>query len=87
MSYSDFTIQEAIRRFQLTLCEDIDLFSPVDDIQPSELLQDTLSENIPLALAIQTEKARSELITMPTFRILFQKLPCKMKHLIEISEV
>ncbi|MCE7983361.1 MAG: hypothetical protein DYG89_19480 [Caldilinea sp. CFX5] len=65
MAYSDFTVQEVVRRFQLTLDEAHDLFSPVVDLQPSALLQETLAENVPLALAIQTEKARSELIIAP----------------------
>jgi hypothetical protein len=49
MAYSDFTVQEVIRRFQLTLTEDVDLFSPVVELTPSAQLQETLLENIPLA--------------------------------------
>lgn len=65
MAYSDFTVQEVVRRFQLVLDETHDLFSPVVDLPPSALLRETLAENVPLALAIQTEKARSELIITP----------------------
>ncbi|RRR67173.1 MAG: hypothetical protein EI684_19405 [Candidatus Viridilinea halotolerans] len=65
MAYSDFTLQEAVRRFQLHLHEAHDLFAPVVELEPSPLLRATLAEQIPLALAIQTEKARSELIIVP----------------------
>ncbi len=65
MSYSEFTLQETVKRFGLTITETQDLFSPVTEIEPSALLKTILVENIPLALAIQTEKARSELIIAP----------------------
>jgi hypothetical protein len=65
MAYSDFTLPEVTKRFHLTLDERFDLFAPVEAIQPSRLLAETLEENIPLALAIQTEKARSEFIIAP----------------------
>lgn len=65
MAYSDFTLQEAVKRFQLTLNETADLFVPTPEVAPSPLLTAVLAEQIPLALAIQTEKARSELIIAP----------------------
>ncbi|MEI8305795.1 MAG: hypothetical protein WCF99_01900 [Chloroflexales bacterium] len=65
MSYSDFTFREAVNRFELTVIEQEDLFAPVVELVVSEFLRATLAENVPLALAIQTEKARSELIIAP----------------------
>lgn len=65
MAYSDFTLNELQDNFQLTLEEEIDLFSNVEPVVISRLLQEILKENIPLALAIHTEKARSEMIVTP----------------------
>jgi hypothetical protein len=65
MAYSDFTLYEVTRRFQLTIDENSDLFPSVTDSQISPLLAEILRETAPLALAIQTEKARSELIIAP----------------------
>jgi len=65
MAYSDFTFREAVKRFELTVIEQEDLFAPVAELVVSAFLHATLAENIPLALAIQTEKARSELIIAP----------------------
>ena len=41
------------------------LFTAVEPIKPSQLLKETLPENIPLALGIDTEKPRSEMIVAP----------------------
>ena len=65
MAYSDFTFREAVKRFELTVIEQEDLFAPITERVVSEFLRATLAENVPLALAIQTEKARSELIIAP----------------------
>jgi hypothetical protein len=66
MAYSDFTsLNQLKKQFNLTLHEEIDLFSSVPEIKCSDFLAMTLKENIPLALAIDTEKARSEMIVAP----------------------
>jgi hypothetical protein len=65
VSFSDFTIEETKQRFGLTLDEAGDYFANVAPVAISELLRETLRENVPLALAISTEKARSELIIAP----------------------
>lgn len=62
MSYSDFTLQKIVKDFQLLLHERTDLFARVPESALSDHLAMTLKENVPLALAINTEKARSELI-------------------------
>jgi hypothetical protein len=66
MAYSDFTsLNQLKKQFNLTLHEEMDLFSSVPEIKCSDFLAMTLKENIPLALAIDTEKARSEMIVAP----------------------
>lgn len=65
MAYSDFTLQEAAQRFQLVIQEHDTPFATVPDIGPGEFLHTLLEENVPLALALSTEKARSELIIAP----------------------
>src|SRR5262249_28462306 len=61
VSYSDYTIDAVKQRFGLRLEEGRDLYASVPPVQISPLLRETLAENVPLALAISTEKARSEL--------------------------
>jgi hypothetical protein len=65
VSYSDFTIDEVKLRFSLQLQEDRDLYATIPPVEISPLLRETLAENVPLALAISTEKARSEFIIAP----------------------
>jgi hypothetical protein len=65
MAYSDFKLADLKRRFQLIIDEDADLFTTAPEIPASEWLSETLRETLPLALAINTEKVRSELIIAP----------------------
>jgi hypothetical protein len=66
MAYSDFTTLTKVREaFELTIEESIDLFTDIPEALPSSYLQTTLNENVFLATAINTEKARSELIIAP----------------------
>jgi len=65
MAYSDFTLASIQRQFHLTIDEVQDLFVAAPEVPVSDFLHTTLDENVPLALAIQTEKARSELIIAP----------------------
>ena len=65
MAYSDFTLQEVVQRFQLVLEEQHNLFAAVPDSIPGDFLCAILDENVPLALALSTEKARSELMIAP----------------------
>jgi hypothetical protein len=62
MSYSDFTLQTVVKELQLALNERTNLFAQIPESVLSDYLTMTLKENVPLALAIHTEKARSELI-------------------------
>jgi len=63
--YSKFTLEEVLTKFNLTLVEKLGKFNNLPEIAPSKLLEETLEDNIPLAVAIATEKARSELIVSP----------------------
>lgn len=65
MAYSDFTLSKARQAFGLKIEEPFNLFANFLGILPSEYLQITLRESVPLASAINTEKARSELIIVP----------------------
>lgn len=65
MSYRDFTLSSISKTFNLTIEERVDLFAHVPDTEVSQNLTDYLSNTIPLALAINTEKARSELLIAP----------------------
>jgi len=62
MPYSNFTLKRVKEDFGLEIVENRDLFSAVEEVKISDYLKMTLDYNVPLALAISTEKARSELI-------------------------
>jgi hypothetical protein len=66
MAYSDFkNLADVEQKFNITVSSSGSLFASVNKIQPSEQLGDILAENVSLALNINTEKARSELIIAP----------------------
>src|SRR2546421_1097211 len=65
MAYSDFTLEDIKQKFQLLIREDTDVFARVNSVEVSETLQTILQEYVPLALAINTEKSRSELMIAP----------------------
>lgn len=62
MSYSDFDLKKIKAEFKLKIIETEDLFSQVEPVDISNLLAENFKQNIPIALAIATEKASSELI-------------------------
>jgi hypothetical protein len=65
MSYSEFSLDRAVKTFNLTTSERINLFADIVETECSSFLTQTLQYNVSLALAINTEKARSELIIAP----------------------
>jgi hypothetical protein len=65
MAYSDFSLTKFKKNFNITIDEEADLFATVEPIEISEKLTNTLEETTELALAINTEKARSEMIITP----------------------
>ncbi len=62
MAYSNFTLQTVQKAFQLEMVHAIGLFADRKPIAPSAALTEELAKKVPLASAIRTEKARSELI-------------------------
>lgn len=62
MAYSDFTLKKIKADLNIKLVENNSLFSAIQESSVSDLLINMLKKNVPLALAINTEKARSELI-------------------------
>jgi len=65
MSDGEFTLSQLESEFSLILQERVEIFKDIKPVTPSQLLREILEENIPLALDIDTEKARSELIIAP----------------------
>ena len=66
MSYSEFTTLDKVKRaFNLIIEEDHNLFAEVEGLVLSDYLKQTLKEYLPLATAINTEKARSEFLIAP----------------------
>lgn len=65
MAYRDFTLQKLKKDFGLKIDEQPDLFATVGPVASSDLLNQTLQETVQLAIAINTEKARSEMIITP----------------------
>ncbi|MYK19076.1 hypothetical protein F4055_13085 [Candidatus Poribacteria bacterium] len=62
MAYSNFTLDAVLTTFQLEIVESADLFAEIEAIVPSAYLTEVLTKKVQLAIAIGTEKAKSELI-------------------------
>jgi hypothetical protein len=69
MSYSDFTLRRVKEELGLTLVEGGRFLPPIPPCTPSSSVTEYLQESVPLAIAMGSEKARSELIISP---ILFE---------------
>ncbi len=65
MAYSNFTLSKVKADFGIVTDETQDIFAETTPIHPSDLLSLILKEQLPLAGAINTKKARSELVIMP----------------------
>ena len=65
MTYSDFDLRSALSAFGLTEERDTDLFPNVEPVEPSEFLRKWLEEFSPVAVGVNTERARSEFIITP----------------------
>jgi hypothetical protein len=65
MYYSQFSLPAIVKTFSLTIVEKIALFDEVAPLPGSVALKETLDYNVPLAVANNTEKARSEMIVTP----------------------
>lgn len=67
MSYSEFTFTQLNQLFNLTIKENLHRF-PEQTVEIDPFFKQYLSNNIPLASAIGTEKAKSEMIIAPILR-------------------
>ena len=85
MAYSDFNLQKIESNFQLKIIEDKNLFKNTPPLKISDFLTQTLERNIPLAQALNTEKARSELVIINIFLELKQQLNVGIFSGIEFS--
>lgn len=65
MAYSNFSIGQLKKAFGLDIRQQTGLFDQVAPVAVSDFLAELLAENVPLAIAISTEKARSEFIVAP----------------------
>ncbi len=74
MAYRDFDLKKIATDFQLEIIENEDLFSHIEAVKISDFLNRILEQNVPLAQALSTEKARSELIIINIFLELKNKL-------------
>ncbi len=78
MAYSDFTLSKFKKKFNIHIDEEIDLFANIEPAEISDILTNTLSETTELALAINTEKARSEMIITPILLEVRRKANCQI---------
>ena len=62
MAYSNFTLDTAREAFNLEEIGTVGIFAGCEPLVPSDLLTAILERKIPLATAIGTEKAKSEMI-------------------------
>jgi hypothetical protein len=65
MPYNQFKLEQIKSEFGITLSEKFGLFAEIPEVSYSQFLSETLEYNIPLALAINSEKSRSEMIVAP----------------------
>ena len=74
MAYSDFKLGDLIKNFGLKINETSEMFADVPEVECSEILTILLKENVDLAVAINTEKACSEMIIAPIFMEIRRKV-------------
>ena len=78
MAYSDFKLAQVIQSFGLIVHEGSRIFTDFPEEKCSDLLSTILKENVDLAVAINTEKARSEMIISPILLEVRRKLDNKI---------
>ncbi|HEY9649798.1 MAG TPA: hypothetical protein V6C95_03985 [Coleofasciculaceae cyanobacterium] len=65
MAYSDFTLAKVVKTFGLTISEKVGTFADIAEFDSGNFLEEILRYNLPLALAINTEKSRSKMLIAP----------------------
>ena len=78
MAYSNFTLDTAQEAFDLEEIDAAGIFADIEPVVPSQLLMDVLARNLPLATAIGTEKAKSEMIVADVLVELREQLECRI---------
>ncbi len=78
MSYSEFTLTSAKQKLALTTYEEMGIFANTPELESSNLLRETIAYNLPIALASNSEKARSELLIAPILTDLRRQLHNKV---------
>ncbi len=78
MAYSNFTLPTARAAFQLQEVDTAGLFACIEPMVPSDVLTTILERKIPLATAIGTEKAKSEMIVADVLVELREQLKHKI---------
>jgi hypothetical protein len=65
MAYSDFTVGKVKQAFGIQTIEGKPFFPVIVPVAPSSTLVEVLDETLPLAVALPSEKAKSELLISP----------------------
>ena len=65
MAFSDFDLRTAVQTFGLREERDTELFRDITPLEPSPFVRAWLDEFAPVALGVNSEKARSEFIIAP----------------------
>jgi hypothetical protein len=78
VAYSDFTLKKVKADFNIETIQNKSIFLDIIELDISDYLAKTLKRNVPLALAINTEKARSELIIINILLEVKEKLEGKL---------
>ncbi|MDZ8108496.1 MAG: hypothetical protein RM338_23125 [Nostoc sp. DedQUE12a] len=78
MSYSQFDLESIRVNFNINLIEKVGKFAEIPEINYSDYLAETLRFNTPIALAINSEKSRSEMIISPILLELKRLYPEKV---------
>ena len=65
MAYSDFTVGKVKQAFGIQTIEGKPFFPAITPVAPSSTLVEVLDETLPLAVALPSEKAKSELLISP----------------------
>jgi hypothetical protein len=65
MVYGNFTLRKVKQEFGLTIQEQNSFLPETAPVAPSDYLAETLRRNLAMAIAVGTEKARSELLISP----------------------
>ena len=65
MFYVEFNLEQISSGFELVIEENVELFTDTQEVQLDDFFMRYLNNNIPLAVAIGTEKAKSEMIIAP----------------------